>query len=197
MSPKMSFEESHQLATRICEGNRSLLDSFRAECAELFRLQAERKGQSFNRKPPIGIRFQVGSNAMAVCAPRFNYQSKAVLCDSQVLELITQQTVERDGDKFYRPTKRLAFRLSLQGPSLARWFRSTVADDALTLLTGLKRFMESPAAQLEGRTHCAICGRILNDGHSKSRGVGPECIEVVSRWPFYSNHSALPETACS
>jgi len=191
----MSFEQSRELARKIADGNKSTLDAFRLACSDLFQIQVERKEQPFIRKPPIGLRFRLGPNVLAICSPRFDYGSKTVLCRSQTIELIKQEQTERKGEQFFRPVKRLGISLSDKGNHMTRWYRNTLADDALQLLTGIERFLQHPNQQMEGMSHCAVCGRVLSDGQSRARGVGPECIEMVSRWPFYTNKSVFGSQA--
>jgi hypothetical protein len=189
----MDFEESRQLAIRIMEEHRQLLDTFRTACAQLFELQEAAKQKPFLRKPGICLRFRVGPNELATCSPSFNYTRKEVQCWKQVLELIQQEQVERDGKPYFRPIKRLKVSLTEQGTVLMQWYRNRLADDVRLLMAGVEGFLRSPEQQLEGMPHCSICGRKLTDGQSKSRGVGPECIELVSRWPLYSSRSVLPQ----
>lgn len=187
----MSFQESRELAIRIADGNRELLERFRVTCSELFELQVDRKEKPFSRKPPIGLRFRLASDKLLVCSPNFHYASKQVLCGSQTVELIRQERKECAGKEMFRPVKQMIIGLTEERIRLQRWFRSSLADDSLLVLTGIERFIQSPCDLLQDMSHCAICGRALTDGLSRSRGVGPECIEVVTRWPLYSNRSVI------
>ena len=51
------------------------------------------------------------------------------------------------------------------------------------LVTALETLEANPGAALAGSDHCAVCGRVLTDEHSRARGIGPEC-EALAAWAF-------------
>lgn len=187
----MNKEQSSQQAARIAAENKPTLDAFRIACSSLFEITAESKEQPFKRKPPIGLRFGVGDNALALAAPRFDYRTKTVLFDSQTVELLIEEQTEQEGKLFYKPVKRLTLSLSASSSRISRFYPKRLEQDAAQLLAGIRLFLDSPNQAIENSLRCAVCGRVLADGLSRARGVGPECIQVVSKWPVYTSCSVF------
>lgn len=187
----MKRDKIRQEAAQIAAENKATLDAFRIACCSLFVIQTQSKTQLFTRKPSIGLRFRLGTSMLVITAPKFDYRTKTVLVDKQTVELIEQQETEEQGEKFFRPVKRLTLSLSETGNSVGRFYPKRLQQDASQLLEGMKLFLYSPRQMLENSFRCAVCGRVLADGLSRARGVGPECIETVSRWPLYTSCSVF------
>jgi len=187
----MNKERIREDAARIAAENKHTLDAFRIACSSLFEVTAESKEQPFRRKPPIGLRFRTGTNGLVLTAPRFDYRTKAVLFDRQTVELLIEEQTQQEDQLFYKPVKRLTLSLSSSSNSISRFYPKRLEQDAAQLLAGIRLFLDSPSRVLENSLRCAVCGRVLADGLSRARGVGPECIQVLSKWPVYTSYSVF------
>jgi hypothetical protein len=187
----MSFEESRNYARTFSQSNRDSFESFRLACKELFEIRVAQLNPPFKRKPSVGIRFKIDDDHMLVCTPNFIAGRKTVEPDTVLVELITQERLTRNGETYFRPKQKMKLRLTQCCAEFRRWYRNSQVDDSISIMLGMKRFVNSPEQAFSDRDHCALCGRQLIDGQSRSRGIGPECIQVVAKWPLYSSRSAL------
>jgi hypothetical protein len=188
---QMNRDGAWSRARQIVAQNKPTLDAYRIACFSLFELIANSKDQPFERKPPIGLRFRIGYNSLALTAPGFDYGNKIVLCNSQTAELLVEKKKYKNGREFFKPEKRLVLYLSEANTSIRKFYLRTLEQDAELFFNGIKRFLDSPNQMLENSDRCAICRRSLEDGLSKARGVGPECIEKIDKWGLYFGNSVI------
>jgi hypothetical protein len=75
-------------------------------------------------------------------------------------------------------SKRLGFLLGNGTPRVGSYYPKTVAEDLRRLFETAAAFLEDPlAAFARSSNNCCICGRGLSDAQSRSRGIGPECLQ--------------------
>ena len=71
----------------------------------------------------------------------------------------------------------------------ARWF-PRVAGVLAALIDPAVRVWPK-GVRVFAAAHCARCSRELSDPHSKERGIGPECWDVVQEWPAVAALKAI------
>jgi hypothetical protein len=111
-------------------------------------------------------------------------------------ELFVEQAVKVDGTEALRKHRRAALRY-LPGNVSGDWhigrvYYSSGRADVARVLATLRAFVEDPRALL-ARSHdsCCICGRLLTDGVSMARGIGPECVKFSGQLLFLSGPSLV------
>jgi hypothetical protein len=177
------FREIEEALACCLVQHASLFEAVRAQVSPLWEALVD--GKTFTRKPSYGLRlFAADRQTLVGVSPLYNRRTKTVDSGHHLFEV--SGDVERylspvDPTPFYQLERRLTLRV--QPGALPRWrsFCRSAVEDMATLVPTLEQFLRDPPAVLRrSTTHCAVCGRALTDGQSQARGIGPECVRLVS-----------------
>jgi uncharacterized protein (TIGR02996 family) len=165
----------------------SLTESFRVSMTALFaplEVAARKRADGpFKRKPPISLRLIADSDrpSKLIVLPchsvRGHGDNRFVTldCSRVMCELINTDPAPRTSPK------RLVLKILPATASTWRYFYLTALDDLHRALKVIQDFVTDRHQVLaRAHDHCSICGRRLTDELSRSRGIGPECIQSCS-----------------
>jgi hypothetical protein len=128
--------------------------------------------------------------AKLIALPQWNPYRHALDCQSLWLELLTEEVRRTPRGPALKWTRRFSCRLSGAGPKVWR-IHSTVLYDLRRVVATVDSFVQDHRAVLaRSHDHCCICGRVLTDELSRSRGIGPECIHKTE-WGAFLNAQSL------
>ncbi|HEY7311880.1 MAG TPA: TIGR02996 domain-containing protein [Gemmataceae bacterium] len=176
-----------QLNDRLAD-SAGLLESFRVSMTALFaplELAARKRADGpFKRKPPISLRLIATGDhpSKLVVLPyhrvngRRDRRTVTLDCSRMDCELI-------DTAPEVASPKRITLRLLPCKAVLGRHFYRTAQGDLERVLDVMQDFIDDRRKVLaRSHEHCCICGRSLTDELSRSRGIGPECIQGCHRF---------------
>jgi hypothetical protein len=139
-------------------------------------------GKTFARKPSYCLRLLSEGAALLVgISPAYSRQTKTVHCANLLVESLGE--VERyldseDPKPLYQLYRHVQVRVEAGKLPRCGAKRRTAVQDIQALLPTLEQFLADPGAVLRRSTRfCGICGRLLTDGQSRARGIGPECLK--------------------
>jgi hypothetical protein len=157
----------------------------------MFRLQMEPFFQAlskgvceFARRPPISLRLMLLGEPLAKLSvlPLWHQRRKSNIidCSTTIGELLVEEKKTVSGRSVVRWRRVLDFTLPKDG-------RPRCGRLGLNGLHNLERIAGTIVAFVDdargvlarNHDHCCICGRHLTDEVSRSRGIGPECIEKL------------------
>ncbi|HEX4144540.1 MAG TPA: DUF6011 domain-containing protein [Pirellulales bacterium] len=133
------------------------------------------------RRPQIGFRLPHGEYIFSV-RPYWSACHKVI--DPEIV-LVEALRVALDERGRHSATRRKVVRLTL-GPTHSKWtlWNHVHGQDALDNFIEMVRYFVLRPQDVFRRAsdHCCCCGRRLQDQLSRTRGIGPECLQAVSPW---------------
>jgi hypothetical protein len=198
---KEEWAEVRRRADAVLAGNADLLEHFRVTLWGLFRpmvqkaaaLESERHrvvmriyfgkrpdGTSFKRKPNISLRLIADGAppAKLIVLPYWSAHGKYVHHQRLAWELLVELDVKTPKGPAKNWRKSGNGLLSPETAPRMGTIYPTAEEDARRVVATVRSFLEDAKAVLaRSRDNCCICGRALTDELSRSRGIGPECIE--------------------
>jgi hypothetical protein len=184
----------------FCEQKRAEIATTLAEHGPLFQ-QLQGRVEPFwehavigkvyeRRRPPLGLRIPaLGEPAarVAIYPHWLNNHGLMELVRGKVhVEFLIMRL--RFSGKL-APDKRLGFALGNGEPRIDRYYPGTITDDLGRMVEAITDFVKDPLAAFRRSSgHCCICGKPLTDGMSRSRGIGPECLQKTSFFRGAAEH---------
>ena len=166
----------------------------------MLRLFAAMEGEpsQHERRPNISLRLIAEGDppAKLITLPGWDRINKTIDRDWLSCELLTETTVETKKGPAKQWMKVLAFGFGLGHPARVATLRKNALEDLERVLGTIRSFtLDHRSVLARARDNCAICGRVLTDELSRSRGIGPECIQKAPWLVTYGNHSILEAEA--
>jgi uncharacterized protein (TIGR02996 family) len=172
----------------LLASNAGVLENFRMSLTTLFAplevAARQRAGGHFKRRPPISLRLIVAGEppSKLVVLPHalhrgYGDQRFVTLdCARMNCELV-------DTNAAGKSHVRLKISLIPCAADINRWNWKTALSDAQRAVETMRDFV-SDRRQVLARCHdcCCVCGRCLTDELSRSRGIGPECVQSCYRF---------------
>jgi hypothetical protein len=166
------------------EANRSgRLNDFRCRMQQFFEAARQPGDEPYKRRPNISLRLLCADNppGKVIVLPALRGHRKDIYlnCSSQRLELLEEEDVTTSKGPAKKFSQKLCVCISPDGAAITL-LSMTGFNDVRRLVATITDFLDNPAAVL-ARSHdrCCICGRKLTDELSRSRGIGPECIQKI------------------
>jgi hypothetical protein len=188
---KVSNEQWNELMGQfnaLLASNANVLESFRVRMTTLFaplEVAARKRADGpFKRKPPISLRLIMEGEqpSKLVVLPhhlvRGHRDQRIVTLDCSRLdcELFDTNAAGKSHVRF-------KMRLSPCKANVNRWSWKTAINDANRAIGTMRDFVTDRRKVLaRSHDHCCVCGRHLTDELSRSRGIGPECIQGCYRF---------------
>jgi hypothetical protein len=182
------------------EAQADVLGRFVWRAGQFFDACIEAKGDGpFTRRPNVSLRLVAEGvpAAKVVVAPAWVKDfGRLRRTGGMSFELFVEQAVKVDGADALKKQRRAALRYRPGSDGgywhIGRVYYSSGREDVARVLSTLRAFVEDPRALL-ARSHdsCCICGRLLTDGVSMARGIGPECVKFSGQLLFLSGPSLV------
>jgi hypothetical protein len=181
----MSNDTSALIDARL-GAHASVLEQFRGQVAALFAAMHQRvasDGRPLSRKPNVSLRLIANGEPVAklIVLPHWSSWHKCLDRDTITTELIEERVV--DTPQGHGKVRRRAFTAQAAGwPGwrACRYYSSTALADLARVVDTITAFVTDTRAVLaRNHDYCALCGRHLTDELSRSRGIGPECIQIA------------------
>lgn len=165
-----------------------------------FQAKASEKGDDLMRRPPVAIRLLDGGDHVYTIrpgwkSPSVRYREKQTSDRKLPLSAATfgerfekiQQFGRFQFDKLYVDAihqnhgKCATFNFDDTKLSLTSWYHTRYFEALENFAQTSKEFVLFPWQVLSrSKDHCCICGKNLTDEISRGRGIGPDCLRVVS-----------------
>jgi hypothetical protein len=159
-----------------------LLQRFHTSAASFFSTWTAGR-TSFPSRPQVGLRLVADGKpgAMLVALPYWSQGTKAI--DPSRLDCEWMSGSEEPGYMFTGWDFRRGFKLevSLGWTDLRRCPGTIIGDIGRMLATMRDYLADDRAVFARGSPGCCICGKLLSDEKSRSRGVGPDCWQKMLR----------------
>ena len=146
----------------------------------------------FERRPNISLRLIADGDtpSKVIVLPGFHkgHNSSTLLVQNHAIELLEQNTVKAKKDGVLVEGKQFQRRLTVKNhedgpPDVGRIYPSALRD-AHKVVGTIRDFLADRRAVLARNCdQCCICGRKLTDELSRSRGIGPECVQTAA-WKY-------------
>jgi len=181
---RRSIELLNQIQRRADEvlaENADVLAEFEKVTREFCIGQAENR--TFARRPQLGFKLVCEGDPPARIAVRPNWSRhrKQVLFDHINVELMIERKLNAEGATTVDRGFGLAFNRGI--PQGTLW-AGYCPDGAERMVGTIRGFLADPAAVFaRSADNCCICGRRLTDDTSRTRGIGPECIQTIRFFP--------------
>jgi hypothetical protein len=182
---RREWAEIRSAADDVLRENAPILDAFRHHLTALFEAMRQDK-EPFKRRPNISLRLIALGDppAKVITLPHVRHDATGgyLIPSNHTIELMEKDTIrvkhkgeDKDADQLCR---KLTFNNTADfPPTVGRIYKSAV-DDARRIIATIRDFLDDSRSVLaRGCDHCCICGRHLTDELSRSRGIGPECIQ--------------------
>jgi hypothetical protein len=131
-------------------------------------------GKVYTRRPNLSVRLvtEGGPPAKLIIVPAWNRREKRVDPGALILELLVARSL------YHGPSCELRLHV---GKSTVRWDNLSCrwGTEALNrILDTVRSFLQDPFITFaRSADRCCICDKLLTDGASRARGIGPECLK--------------------
>jgi Family of unknown function (DUF6011) len=143
--------------------------------------EQEQPVEVLTRRPQIGFRLPHGEYIFSA-RPYWSARHKVI--DPEIV-LVEALRVALDDRGRHSATRKKVVCLTL-GPMQSKWtsWNHVHGQDALDNCVEMVRYFVLRPQDVFRRAsdHCCCCGRQLRDQLSRTRGIGPECLQAVSPW---------------
>jgi hypothetical protein len=166
--------------------NLGTLWAFRTKVAKLFEAMLQGTKAPFKRPPIARLRLICEGEppAKLIIHPAWNSHAKTVDLSRIECELLQEDGGIVRGERARLFSNRVDFRVEVPWPRIGG-MRQTAKTDLLRALDTIRSFLDDHHAVLvRSHDHCCCCGRGLTDELSRSRGIGPECIQRIGCLAF-------------
>jgi hypothetical protein len=182
---RRDWDEIRSAANDFLRANSATLDGFRGRLTALFDAMRGDK-EPFKKRPNISLRLIAAGSptAKVITVPHVRYDPTGgyLVPTAHTIELLEQKELkvehrgeEKDAMQFRR---KLRLHNDPHRPPTVGAIYKSAAEDARRIVDTIREFLDDSRAVLaRGCDHCCICGRGLTDELSRSRGIGPECIQ--------------------
>jgi hypothetical protein len=169
-----------QIKTLLTENN-DLLALFYERCVGFFEERTD-ECQGRKRQPSYALRLIMPGEPFARMVIKAEWVRRERRLDSGTLSV--DVIWNYDGDpRFLDLARTLRLYLHRDGFRLRYWrFDDPGVQSAQRLLATVRGFLDEPEKVFGlSQDNCCCCGKALTDEHSRSRGIGPDCLKK-SEW---------------
>ena len=159
----------------------TVVEHFRQQMKVIFVEMLADKPPPYSRRPIASLRLicDTGLPAKMIVHPGWSRGTRTVCIDRIECELLQESVRICDG----QPAREFDKRINLVITPAKRdigMMHATGAKDVMTVLQAMEDFLENPQVVFaRSHDHCCCCGKHLTDTLSRSRGIGPECIQRI------------------
>ncbi len=159
----------------------TVVESFRQQMQTLFAELLADKPPPYLRRPIASLRLicDTETPAKLIVHPGWSRRTRTVTIDRIECELLQECARTCNGQAARQFDKRINMVIAPNKRDVGR-MHATGPKDVMTVLQAMEDYLESPQAVFaRSHDHCCCCGKHLTDTLSRSRGIGPECIQRI------------------
>jgi hypothetical protein len=201
------WAEIRSAAQDVLKADMGVLEAFKDRLTGVFLAMrdslVEDGKEPFKRRPHASLRLIARGEPLAkvIALPHVRYDATGgyLVPTHHTIELLELRIRKAgkggEGEDVAQFPKKLNF--ADDGPRAFRLgsIYKSAPDDVRRVVETIREFMDDARAVLaRGCDHCCICGRGLTDELSRSRGIGPECIQKVDLIAVLLGDGKLAET---
>jgi hypothetical protein len=203
------MSENGERAKAYLAEQAALCERFRQMLAPLFTnmLAKAREGmapeEKLRRRPNVSLRLIADGQPLAklLVLPSWDSRDKTMDCERLDVELMVEDAARINDTEAKQWRKQIDLRINppyhshplYRGPRLTRYWPKSAEADVRRVVDTIRSFVENPRGVLaRARDNCCICGKPLIDELSRSRGIGPVCIDLA-RFDWFKTERTICE----
>lgn len=167
-------------ANRIFSDNAAVIGRFAGKASAMFAAMLEKKKRPFERRPAVSLRLICDGEPAAklVVNPGWSGHTKTVSLERLDVELFQQVRVVINGQEARQFSRRMRLQVKAGRQVTTCSLYESAERDAARIVETMSDFVDDHRAVF-ARSHdnCCMCGKVLTEELSRSRGIGPECVK--------------------
>lgn len=159
----------------------TVVEPFRRQMERLFAEMLADKPPPYMRRPIAALRLicDTETPAKLIVHPGWSRRTGTLAIDRIECELLQERVRICNGQPVRQFDKQINMMIAPTKRDIGG-MHATGAKDLMTVLQAMEDYLESPQAVFaRSHDHCCCCGKHLTDTLSRSRGIGPECIQRI------------------
>jgi len=196
---KINWDDLRQQADAYLLDHAAITERFRLALRPLFDAMWAKTKKPVLRRPNISLRLIADGDPLAklIVLPYWLDYRKEVDCERLYCELVVEGTVTTKVGEAKKWTRQVTCSAD-PGTMTSGQIRPSVAEDLRRVIETMDSFLlDKKAVLARSHDHCCACGRCLTDELSRSRGIGPECIQLAEFAVWLTPQSVIQPEAIS